>query len=64
MGNLTAHHMHVLLKAPTVKLPIFSSTFEWGKGWDMTNWRAKYVVHLNLAKFKSPPIPQHCLGGE
>ena len=63
-GNLTAYHMHVLqLKAPTIKFPIFSSIIEWGEGWDLTDWRAQWVVHLNFAKFKSPPIPQHCPGG-
>ena len=64
VGNLTAYHMHVLqLKAPTIKFPIFSSIIEWGEGWDLTDWRAQWVVHLNFAKFKSPPIPQHCPGG-
>ena len=64
MGNLTAYHMHVLqLKAPTIKFPIFSSIIERGEDWDLTDWRAQWVVHLNFAKFKSPPIPQHCPGG-
>ena len=58
VGNLTAYHMHVLqIKAPTIKFPIFSSIIEWSEGWDLTDWRAQWVVHLNFAKFKSPPIP-------
>ena len=50
-------------KAPTKKFPIFSSIIEWGEGWDLTDLRAQWVVHLNFAKFKSPPIPQHYPGG-
>ena len=42
VGNLTAYHMHVLqLKAPTIKFPIFSSIFEWGEGWDLTDWHVQ-----------------------
>ena len=26
-----------MIKAPTVKFPIFSSTFGWGEIWDLTN---------------------------
>ena len=27
-----------IIKAPMVKFP---STFEWGEGWDLTDWRAQ-----------------------
>ena len=29
------------IKAPTIKFPIFSSIFEWGESWDLTDWHAQ-----------------------